>query len=806
MAPSTNDPQPANDQRPITSAFEKLGVFYLGRRFDPETKKPADDLVLYDSKDLVTHALCVGMTGSGKTGLGIAVIEEAAIDSVPVIVIDPKGDLTNLALTFPDLRADDFQPWVNEDDARRAGKDVPAFAAEQADRWKNGLADWGQDGARIQRLRDAAEFTIYTPGSTAGTPVSVLTSFQKPAVDDPELVRERAQTTVSSMLALAGVEGEPLKSREHILLTTILLSAWQAGESPDLAMLIQRIQQPPMTRIGVIDLESFFPAKDRFELAMTINALIASPGFEVWTQGEPLDVAVFLRTASGKPRVSIFSIAHLDDTQRMFFVSLLLNAVAGWMRSQGGTTSLRALVYMDEIFGYFPPTANPPSKGPLLTLLKQGRAAGVGVVLATQNPVDLDYKGLSNIGTWWLGRLQTERDKARLIDGLEGASEHSGFDRNELDRLLSSLTSRVFLMRNVHEDGLTLFQSRWALSYLRGPLGRDEIKRLSAGQRTQAAATGSAPVAAAPKPLAAAAVAAAARPVVPPEVPQFFSPDAPGGPVPLTPVIYASANVRFLDTKLKLDATRLVTWTTPISDGAVAVDWETAEACDMAPELLERDAPDEATYAAVPAPALKAKNYDAWSKQFVTTLTTKEMLEVLRSPSTGETSRPDESERDFRARLQQVSREERDRKLETLRRKYAPRQAALEEKKRRALAKVQRETEQASGQKLQTMISMGATLMGALMGRKAITASTLGRATTAARGMSRTMKESGDIADAQKEVQVLEQQQLELEDELRLETGTLEAAGDPATETFERIEVKPKRTNVAVKLVALLWT
>ena len=798
MAPSSND------QRPTASAFEKLGVFYLGRRFDAEAKKPTDDLVLYDSKDLVTHALCVGMTGSGKTGLGIAVIEEAAIDSVPVIVIDPKGDLTNLVLTFPDLRAEDFQPWVNEDDARRAGTDVPAFAAEQAARWKGGLAEWGQDGARIQRLRDAAEFTIYTPGSTAGTPVSVLTSFQQPAVDDPELVRERAQTTVSSLLALAGVDGEPLKSREHILLTTILLSAWQAGESPDLAMLIQRIQQPPMTRVGVIDLESFYPAKERFALAMTINALIASPGFEVWTQGEPLDVAAFLRTPSGKPRVSIFSIAHLDDTQRMFFVALLLNAVAGWMRTQGGTTSLRALVYMDEIFGYFPPSANPPSKGPLLTLLKQGRAAGVGVVLATQNPVDLDYKGLSNIGTWWLGRLQTERDKARLIDGLEGASEHAGFDRGELDRLLSSLTSRVFLMRNVHEDGLTLFQSRWALSYLRGPLGRDEIKRLSAGQRVTAVAAGAAPGVAAPRP--AAAVAAAARPVVPPDIPQFFSPDAPGGPVPLTPVVYGSANVRFLDTKLKLDATRLVTWTAPISDGAVAVDWESAEALDMAPELLERDAPDDATYAAVPAPALKAKNYDAWSKQFVTALTTKEVLEVLRSPSTGETSRPDESERDFRARLQQVSREERDRTLDALRRKYAPRQAALEEKKRRALTKVERESEQASGQKLQTMISVGATLLGALMGRKAITASTLGRATTAARSMSRTMKESGDIADAQKAVQVLEQQQQDLEDELKLETATLEAAGDPATETFERIEVKPKRTNVAVKLVALLWT
>jgi len=797
---------------PSTNDFEKLGAFYLGRRFNAETKQPTSELVLYDSKDLVTHALCVGMTGSGKTGLGIAVIEEAAIDSVPVIVIDPKGDLTNLALTFPSLSADDFRPWVNEDDARRAGKDVAAFAVDQADRWKKGLAEWGEDGARIQRLRDAAEFTVYTPGSTAGLPVSVLTSFQKPTVDDPELVRERAQTTVSSLLTMAGVEAEPIKSREHILLTTILLSAWQNGESPDLATLIGRIQAPPMTRIGVIDLESFFPGKDRFELAMTINSLIASPGFEVWTQGEPLDIGNFLRTSSGKPRVSIFSIAHLDDTQRMFFVSLLLNAIAGWMRGQSGTTSLRAMVYMDEIFGYFPPTANPPSKTPLLTLLKQGRAAGVGVVLATQNPVDLDYKGLSNIGTWWLGRLQTERDKARLLDGLEGATDHSTFDRAEVDRLLSSLTARVFLMRNVHEDGLTLFQSRWALSYLRGPLSREEVKRLTADRKTQASLPGASPVAApsaaapAPPSPSSAVAAGTGRPVVPPEIKQYFSPDAAGGPKPLTPVVYGAANVRFVDTKLNIDTVKLVTWATPITDSAVSVDWDNAEAVDVAPEQLEQDAPDAALYAAVPAPALKAKNYDAWTKQFVTSLLTKASLDVLHSATTDECSRADESERDFRARLQQVSREARDRGLDELRRKYAPRQAALDDKLRRAQQSVEKESQQATGQKLQAAISVGATLVGALFGRKVMTASTIGKATTAVRGVGRSMKESEDIARAQETLDAIQAQRQALDDELKAETAKLEAAGDPATEVFERISVKPKRTNVTVKLVGLMWT
>ena len=794
--------------------FEKLGAFYLGRRYDADTAKVTDELVLYDSKDLVTHALCVGMTGSGKTGLGIATIEEAAIDGVPVIVIDPKGDLTNLLLTFPDLAPEDFAPWVNEDDARRAGKSRAEFATAQAERWTKGLAEWGQDGARIKRLRDAAEFRLYTPGSTAGIPVSVLTSLSRPSVEDPELLRERVQTAVSSLLALAGLEVEPLKSPEHILLSTILLSAWQAGESPDLATLIDRVQRPPMARIGVMDVDSFLPAKDRLAFAMSINALLASPGFEVWSQGDPLDVGAFLRSESGRPRVSIFSIAHLDDSQRMFFVAMLLNAVVGWMRAQGGTSSLRAMVYMDEIVGFFPPVANPPSKGPLLTLLKQGRAAGVGVVLATQNPVDLDYKGLSNIGTWWLGRLQTDRDKSKVLDGLESANDAGGFDRAEVDRLLSGLTSRVFLMRNVHEDGLTLFQSRWALSYLRGPLNREEIKTLTAAQKPDApTATARVPVAAgraAPTPTSAPAPASSvseARPLVPPDVPQYFSPDAAAAvSTPLRPVLYGAVNVRFVEPRLTLDVTKLVRITTAISDGPVAVDWDNGARVEWAPEALETAAPDGVSFSAVPAPAMKAKNYDAWTKQLTASLSASEALELFRSPSTDELSRPDESEREFRARLQQASRESRDGALEALGKKYGPKQAALDEKLRRAQQAVAREQEQASGQKLQTAISLGATLVGALFGRKSISVGTIGRATTAARGVGRSMKESEDVGRAQETVAAVQEQLRQLDEQLSAETAAFEAANDVATETLENLSIKPKKTNLTVKLVALVWT
>src|SRR5215210_1271837 len=453
--------------------FEKLGAFYLGRIHDRSARHTTAEPLLYDSKDLVTHAVCVGMTGSGKTGLCINLLEEAAIDGIPAIIIDPKGDLCNLLLTFPNLAPEDFAPWVEE------GVD----ASQEAALWKEGLAKWGEDGARIKRLQDAADFRIYTPGSNAGLPVSILKSFVAPPEtirQDNEALAERINTTVTSLLALIGIDADPVRSREHILLSNILNHEWSAGRDLDIATLIQKVQTPPITKVGVMELDSYFPADDRFELAMALNHLLASPSFASWMEGEPLDIQKILYTEKGKPRLAIFSIAHLADAERMFFVSLLLNQVLGWMRTQSGTTSLRAILYMDEIFGYFPPVANPPSKLPLLTLLKQGRAFGLGVVLATQNPVDLDYKGLSNTGTWFIGRLQTDRDKARVLEGLEGIAGGTGqkFDRQEMEQTLAGLESRIFLLNNVHDDGTEVFESRWDMSYLRGPLTRSQIKSL----------------------------------------------------------------------------------------------------------------------------------------------------------------------------------------------------------------------------------------------------------------------------------------------------------------------------------------
>ncbi|MFH1922894.1 MAG: ATP-binding protein, partial [Planctomycetota bacterium] len=472
--------------------FEKLGAFYLGKLHDLGRGAVRDDLLLYDSKDLTTHAVCVGMTGSGKTGLCLALLEEAAIDGVPAIAIDPKGDLGNLLLTFPNLEPSDFRPWIDESAAAREGLTPDQFAARTAKIWREGLADWGQSPERIEKFRSAVDVALYTPGSSAGLPLSVLGTFTAPpaaVLNDADALRERVGSAASGLLALLGVDADPVHSREHILISNLLDHAWRQGRGLDIVALIQAIQEPPFEKVGVFDLETFYPADDRLDLSMRLNNLLASPSFAGWMEGEPLDVKRLLYTPEGKPRLSIVSIAHLSESERMFFVTILLNEVLAWVRSQPGTSSLRALLYMDEVFGYFPPVANPPSKKPMLTLLKQARAYGLGVVLATQNPVDLDYKGLSNTGTWFLGRLQTERDKARVLEGLEGASVQAGatFNRQEMEATLAGLGNRVFLMNNVHEDRPVVFQTRWVLSYLRGPLTRQQIRRLMDPRKQKAA-------------------------------------------------------------------------------------------------------------------------------------------------------------------------------------------------------------------------------------------------------------------------------------------------------------------------------
>jgi hypothetical protein len=792
--------------------YEKLGVFYLGRTGRPNDKAGTRQLLLYDSSDLTTHAVCVGMTGSGKTGLCIGLLEEALIDGIPALVIDPKGDLTNLLLTFPQLRPEDFAPWVPADEAKRAGVAPEAYAKQVAETWKEGLAEWDQDGARIQRLRDAAEFTVYTPGGTAGTPISILRSFTPPPEEvssDPELLRQRVATTVSSLLALVGIEADPVKSREHVLLSALFSKAWAEGQELDLQKLIEQVQTPPIAKLGVLDLETFYPAKDRFALVMALNNLVASPGFAAWSEGAPLDVGALLHGPKGRPRVAILSIAHLGDAERMFFVSLLLNEVVGWMRTQPGTSSLRAVLYMDELAGFLPPVAQPPSKQPLLTLLKQARAFGVGVVLATQNPVDLDYKALSNAGTWFIGRLQTERDKARVLDGLEGASTAAGsaFNRSSIDKLLSGLEKRVFLLNNVHDKAPVLFQTRWTLSYLRGPLNRDELRRLSSSQAEPTAAAGGASDV---RPVAGkAASGTARRPTLAPDVSQFFIPEvgapATGQTLFLEPRLLGASRISFTDAKLGINFTSDDVFLAPFSDGAVAVDWANAERMEFTVGDLVKDAPEGAQYGAVATAAAQGKSYEAWTKTFLQWVMGNRTLELWKSPSQGILSAPLETEKDFRARLQLKAREARDAASDTLKQKYAAQYDRLTRALQTAEQRVERQKAEATQAKIQTGVSLATTLLGAFLGRKAVSASTLGKATTTARSASRAMKQSQDVELANASVEQVQQRIAELDTKFQEELDEAQANANPASEPLEAVVLRPTRTRVSVQLVALAW-
>jgi ElaB/YqjD/DUF883 family membrane-anchored ribosome-binding protein len=777
--------------------FERLGSFYLGRLLGPDGGVGPEPLLL-DAKDLTTHAVCLGMTGSGKTGLCVSLLEEAAIDSVPAIAIDPKGDLGNLLLTFPSLAAEDFRPWIDETEAARAGRSAEEHARATAELWRNGLAAWGQDGARIARLRESADVALYTPGSRAGRPLSVLRSLSAPSaalLADPELLADRVGAATGSLLALLGVEADPLRSREHILLTNVIERAWAEGQDLDLPELIRRVQSPPFERVGVLDLESFYPAQDRQGLALLLNNLLASAGFAAWTEGEPLDIARLLHTPEGKPRLSILSIAHLDDHERMFFVTLLLGELVAWMRTQPGTQSLRALLYMDEVMGYLPPTAAPPSKLPLLTLLKQARAFGVGVVLATQNPVDLDYKALGNAGIWLLGRLQTERDQARVLDGLEGSSavRGGGFERGELARLLGGLGKRVFLLHSVHEQKPVLFGTRWALSYLRGPLTREEVVRLQPRIAPE-------PVSERGEAARAASVGTGLRPALPPELEEKFVAALSGAPgaVVYRPALLGVATLRYADAKAGVDHFERVTLLRELGETA---SWDGAREIDLARLVLGAEPLPDAGFSALP-PGLGKGSAERLGKALGTHLQQARPLRLFRCAEAGLGSRPGEDEGAFRVRVREALRERRDATLEKLRARYAPKLARAEQRLRRTAEEVERQRSQRTSEAVGTAISVGATVLGALFGRRGA-AGTVGRAATAARGATRAAREHGDVARASEAQATAEAELRALDAEFQAETAGLRTAtGEPV---LSELALRPRKTELQVERVALVW-
>ena len=829
---------------------ERLGSFYLGAEYDPKSGQRLEAPINYDARDLTTHAICIGMTGSGKTGLCIGLLEEAAIDRVPTILIDPKGDITNLLLQFPELRPEDFEPWVNPDDARRKDKTVAEYAQDTADLWRNGLADWGIGPERIRQLQASSDFTIYTPGSDAGVPVSILGSLAAPGLDfdtHAEALRERINGTVVALLGLVGIKADPIRSREAILLSNIFEHYWRQNQDLDLAQLITAIQNPPMRQLGVFDVDTFYPEKERFELAMTFNSLMASPSFQSWITGASLDIDSMLYNADGQPRHSIFYIAHLSDSERMFFVTLLLENILTWVRRQSGTTSLRALLYFDEVFGFLPPTAEPPSKRPLLTLLKQARAFGLGCVLVTQNPVDIDYKGLTNTGTWFIGKLQAERDKDRVLQGLKTAISEAGGsgDKVDYDALLSRLGSRVFLLHNVHEDQPTVFHTRWVMSYLRGPLTRPQVRQLMEGRQvaggvapsTAAAApapvrpaAAAMPVAATPSPVSEAVTGppgfADHPPTLDPAVSQVYLPidlseqaatrqlsqetgrelKVSGVQLIYEPAIIGAAEVRFVDRRRDINqqAEKMLMLPAPVD--TIQVDWGEAEVVPVKLNEL-RDSPETSAPEQGPffGPVPEIANSASELKKLETSLSDwlyyNSKLTINVHQELKLFQEPEESERAFKIRLQQAARENRDTEVDKLEQKYETRLASLEDKLRKEEQELAEDEAEYSARKQEELIGMGESVLGFFFSKRR-SSRTFSRIASKRR---MTGQAKMDIEESKKEITELQEDIAELEAELKEMSDEITRKWADLLDDIATDEITPRRTDVNVRLVALAW-
>lgn len=789
------------------SGFEKLDLFYLGREVDPASGGTSTLPFLYKNKHLTTHAAILGMTGSGKTGLGICLLEEAAIDRLPALVIDPKGDMANLLLTFPEMRPEDFLPWLDRAKAEQKGLTLDELAKETAATWSRGIRSWDQDGERIRRLMAAADFSLYTPGSTTGRPVSVLDSLDAP---DPTLLEDTStaaglvHSTVSSLLGLIGLQADPLTSREHILLSSIILHAWRAGSGLGLEALIGAVVAPPFDRIGVFPLESFYPQAKRMELAMQLNNILASPSFSAWIQGEPLRIDSLLYTPDGRPRVSVFSIAHLSESERMFFVTMLLGRLIGWMRRQEGTDSLRCLLYMDEIFGYFPPIGNPPSKEPMLLLLKQARAYGLGIVLATQNPVDLDYKGLANIGTWFIGRLQTRQDQDKVLTGI--ASGSGSFRADRIRGLLADMRGRTFLMQSAHLDEPVLFETRWVMSYLKGPISLAETTKLIAAGREEAGASpperGPGVV---PESLAG-AEAASHPPILPDGVEQRFVPP----PIPKEGLLYVpwlagSATVRMYNQARGINQIREVRVKIPFDGSRAGIDWSQAEANSMTREMTGGSPPGAMRFAPLPAEMGGVRNLRDQEKSFADYLYHSTELILKRVPALKLESRPDETDSQFQMRLADELRQRKGEAVRRIEQQYQAKRQTLENRLEKAQVRIEREKGDVRTRGMDTALSFGVAVFGALFGRKAVSVTTASRSAQGMRSAGRLMKEKEEVRRAEEEVLKIEEAIAGLAEEMQAAIAEAADRFSPAGYPVESFALKPRRSDIFDVRVYLQW-
>jgi Helicase HerA, central domain len=799
----------------------------LGGQIDPAQHQRTDKSILVPSGDLTTHGVIVGMTGSGKTGLGVVLIEEVLSSGVPTLLIDPKGDLTNLCLMFPWLDGPSFAPWVNEGDAEKAGQSVADFAAAQADSWRNGLSGWGIGGERIAKLRDTVEFTIYTPGSSAGVGLNIVGSLAAPpAGTDPEVLADEIEGFVSGLLGLVGIDADPLSSREHILLSNLVLHEWSSGRNLDIPTLVGMVQQPPIRKLGVFDLDQFFPPKDRTAFALRLNGLLASPSFAAWMNGSTLDMDSLLRTPEGKPRCAIITTAHLGDQERQFVTTLVLGKLVTWMRRQSGTTDLRAMLYMDEVAGYLPPTAAPPTKKPIMTLMKQARAFGVGVVLSTQNPVDVDYKALSNAGTWMIGRLQTDRDKQRLLDGMSAAS--GGVDVKAVGDTISGLAKREFVLRRAGKDQPEVFTSRWAMSYLRGPLTREQIATLMTDQRAKAAAA--APVVAQPTGNGGADGGEVAAPVqstdlghdettlmpeiadgtavrwVDPAAPWLTEAGADPNGTRWEAAMLARVMLRFEDSRAGFvydDEYEAVLF--PLLE---QVDVSRAIDVDYDDRDLRTQPPTGAVYRLPAAPVKQKTLFSRIERELLDFLVRSKSVEMLTNRELKLFGRPGESDDEFRARCAQVADQRADEETAKLRDRYETKAQSLRQQLMVAEDRVEVLEVEAKGRRNEELMSTAGSILGGLLGgrsRGSILGSVVGRAGSVAGRRTRTQATGKRLDAASNKVEALQQQADELEQQAAAEVSAIDAKWTAIATDITTTPVSLKRTNAKVVHTALVW-
>jgi hypothetical protein len=775
--------------QPLKDIYEKAGLFYLGKDLDTHTLEQTEILTLLKNKNFTTHTAIIGMTGSGKTGLGISLLEEAAIDNIPSIVIDPKGDMGNLLFSDPEFLATSFQPWV-EDDAKAKGEDPLIFAEKTAKMWKDGIQSWGQDPQRVAKFH-AVEKTIYTPGSSAGIGINILSSLSKPnheIMNDSDNFSAYLSSTVSSLLALIGVDANPLESKEFILLSQIIAHAWQNDKTIGLDTLVGSIISPTFKKIGVLPLESFYPQSERFKLANKFNSVIASPAFMGWMSGEDLDIQKLLYDPNGKAKIAIFSITHLDDSQRMFFVTLLLNKIVAWMRRQSGSSRLKSLLYMDEIYGFFPPVKNPPSKEPMITLLKQARAYGLGVVLSTQNPVDLDYKGLSNIGTWFIGRLQTTQDIQRVIDGLGGKTDDL-LSKNEIASLLANLKKRTFFLKSAHLDSIRLFGTRWALSYLKGPLKKDDIAKLMRHKKEQTLPP------------------FADKQIVQEKHSDFVSTITLSGHTlqryeaditgqkKYIPTLGASVTMSYIDSRRGIDTTQTLEITLHV-DGMHSYNWDTLEMLETPLQSFATQKPTGAKYKHLPSFIMQDSSLKTAAKTLKEHLYRAYKLEIYRCKRLRIESNIDESYDDFIVKVEDLINDKFEEQLEKLKQQYKRKFERLESQIQRASLQVEKEkSDQAS-----SLIGAGISILSALFGK-----SSASKISTAVNKSTKVLKDRNDISQAKQKLQNLQEKLEETEIELEEKIDTLSQKYTLENYPIDTVFIKPRKSAISINEIALLW-